>query len=113
MKSRIIHTPEELARLLAKPTVTVSEAAAIAGVGRTNFVNALRRGELDLPVREIGARKIIVTAALKRWLGMEEPNSSARAAPAGVIAAETDEPAPVDMDVPWRGESGELLTRWP
>lgn len=70
MRSRIHYTPEELAELLAKPTMTMSEAAAVAGVGRTNFVNALRRGEISLPIISIGTRKVVPTVAVRQLIGM-------------------------------------------
>jgi hypothetical protein len=69
MRSRTISTPEELAQLLERPTVSWPEAAALCGVGVTAFKGAVHRGEIDLPVISVGARKVIPTSAIKRLLG--------------------------------------------
>jgi hypothetical protein len=70
MRPRTTFTPEELEELLSKPTVSIPEAAAIYGVGQSALKSAIRRGELELPVISIGARRVIPTAALKRLLGL-------------------------------------------
>ena len=48
----------------------IPEAAAVYGVGQSALKSAIRRGELELPVISIGARRVIPTAALKRLLGL-------------------------------------------
>jgi hypothetical protein len=62
----------EIAELLAKPTLTITEAAAVAGLGTTNFRNSLRSGSVPVVVVAVGARRLILTAALKCWLGIDE-----------------------------------------
>lgn len=73
MRARTVYTARELAELLGRPTVTVPEGAACWGVGPTAFREALRTGELDLPVITVGSRRVIPTAAIRRALGMEGP----------------------------------------
>jgi hypothetical protein len=57
--------------LLAKPTLTIDEGAQVLGVGSTNFRNALRTGEIDVPVISVGSRKVIPRSAIRRLLGVE------------------------------------------
>lgn len=71
MRQRITHTPKELAEMLGRPTMTLPEGAAVFGLGLTSFRTAIRRGEIDLPIIEVGNRKVLPSAAVKRALGIE------------------------------------------
>jgi excisionase family DNA binding protein len=59
---------EELA---GRVTITVEEAAAILGIGRSAAYEAARRGQL--PTRRLGRRLFVPVPALLRWLGADEP----------------------------------------
>jgi hypothetical protein len=61
---------EELRKLLSKPTITPAELAAsgIFPLGRNGIYDAIKRGKID--VIDLGHRKAIVTASLKRQLGL-------------------------------------------
>ena len=60
-----------LAELGQRATITVEEAAAILGIGRSAAYEAARRGQL--PTRRLGRRLFVPVPALLRWLGAEEP----------------------------------------
>lgn len=63
----------ERAELLERTTVSVPDAAALIGVGATALRDAMRRGELELQVIQIGSRRLVPVAALRRLLAMEVP----------------------------------------
>lgn len=60
-----VPTPEE------RPTLTVEEAGAYFGLGRSASYDAVRRGEL--PSIRFGRRIVVPTATLRRLLGLDEP----------------------------------------
>ena len=51
-------------------TLTVEEAAALLGLGRTATYEAARRGQI--PSRRLGKRVVIPVPALLEWLGAEK-----------------------------------------
>lgn len=57
--------------ILAQPTCSVAEAAALLGVGRGTLYEAARRGELPFVLR-VGRRIRVSTAGLRAWLEGEE-----------------------------------------
>jgi excisionase family DNA binding protein len=48
-------------------TVTIEQAAALLGLGRSAAYEAARRGEL--PTRRLGRRLLVPVPALLTWLG--------------------------------------------
>ena len=72
MKPLTLLDADSRATLLSAPTLTIPQVAAVLGVGNTSLYTALRRGEIDLPVIEIGRRRVIPSAAVRRLLGMDE-----------------------------------------
>jgi excisionase family DNA binding protein len=54
------------AELLARPTLSVDEAAVVLGVGRGTLYEAIRRDEF--PVLRIGRRIRVSSAVLRRML---------------------------------------------
>lgn len=48
-------------------TITVEEAAALLGIGRSAAYEAARRGQL--PTRRVGRRLLVPLPALLEWLG--------------------------------------------
>lgn len=60
-----------LAQLGGRATITVEEAAAILGIGRSAAYEAARRGQL--PTRRLGRRLFVPVTAFLRWLGDDEP----------------------------------------
>jgi excisionase family DNA binding protein len=54
-----------------RDTLTVDEAAAVLGIGRSSAYTAARSG--DLPVIRIGNRLIVPVGALRRMLGEVSP----------------------------------------
>lgn len=52
-----------------QPTMTVDEAAGVIGVSRGVAYEAARNGEL--PVIHMGRRVLVVTAGLRRLLGLD------------------------------------------
>lgn len=59
--------PLRLEDLEHRITLTVEEAAALLGLGRTAAYEAARRGEI--PCRKLGRRVIVPVPALLDWLG--------------------------------------------
>jgi excisionase family DNA binding protein len=59
--------------LRKRATVTCPEAAALIGVSKTSYYEAVRRGEL--PGIRIGRRIVVPSAQLLRVLGIEEPDA--------------------------------------
>ena len=49
-------------------TITITEAAALLGIGRNQAYQAAARGEL--PVLRLGRRLLVPTAPLRRMLGV-------------------------------------------
>jgi hypothetical protein len=64
-------TEEEIATLLKRYTITPDELhlSGILPVGRNAIYDAIRRGEIE--TISIGRKKAVVTAALRKKLGME------------------------------------------
>jgi hypothetical protein len=64
-------TKTEVEELLSRPTITPDELhrSGVLPVGRNGIYDAIRRG--DLTVIEIGRKKAIVTAPLRKKLGMD------------------------------------------
>jgi excisionase family DNA binding protein len=60
-----------LAALDGRLTITVEEAAAVLGLGRSAAYEAARRGEL--PSRRLGRRVIVPVPLLLEWLGISIP----------------------------------------
>jgi excisionase family DNA binding protein len=58
--------------LEGRATITVEEAAAILGIGRSAAYEAARRGQL--PTRRLGRRLLVPVPALLAWLGAEDPS---------------------------------------
>jgi excisionase family DNA binding protein len=54
--------------LAGKATITVEQAAAVLGLGRTAAYEAARRGEF--PTRKLGRRTVVPVPALLEWLGV-------------------------------------------
>ena len=65
-------TESEIAAVLARPTITPDELlrTGVFPVGRNGIYAAINRGEID--VIEIGKKKVIITAPLRRKLGLEQ-----------------------------------------
>ena len=57
--------------LEGRATITVEEAAAVLGIGRSAAYEAARRGQL--PTRRLGRRLFVPVPAFLRWLGDEAP----------------------------------------
>ena len=53
--------------LTTRTTITVEEAAALLGIGRTAAYEAARRGQL--PTRRLGRRLVVPVPAFLHWLG--------------------------------------------
>lgn len=51
-----------------RATLTVEEAAALLGIGRSAAYEAARRGQL--PTRRVGRRLLVPVPALLEWLGV-------------------------------------------
>lgn len=60
--------PSLLAQLADEATITVEQAAALLGLGRTAAYEAARRGEF--PTRRLGRRIVVPVPALLDWLGV-------------------------------------------
>lgn len=58
-----------------KPTLTATEAAEILGVGRSTLYASMNAGEI--PFIQLGARRIIPTAALLKLLGHDDETPAA------------------------------------
>jgi hypothetical protein len=63
-------TRQEIEELLARPTITPSELqrSGILPLGRNSIYDAINRGELE--VVGIGKKKAIITAPLRKKLGL-------------------------------------------
>jgi hypothetical protein len=62
-------TSEEILEALAKPTVPVEVAGKILGIGRNGVYAAAKRGDID--IMKMGKRVLVLSAPLKRKLGLE------------------------------------------
>ena len=64
-------TAEEIQKLLSRPTITPAELAAsgIFPLGRNGIYDAIKRG--DIATIDLGHRKAIVCATLRRQLGLD------------------------------------------
>ncbi len=64
-------TPQEIKELLGRLTITPDELhqSGILPLGRNGIYDAIKRGDLD--VIEIGKKKAIITAPLRKKLGIE------------------------------------------
>lgn len=58
----MLANPPTIDELRARPTLTVTEAAQLLGIGRNTAYSAVQRG--DLPSLRIGGRVLIPTARL-------------------------------------------------
>lgn len=58
-----------------RTVITVEEAGAVLGIGRSAAYEAARRG--DLPTLRIGRRLVVPTPALLRMLGAGSPETDA------------------------------------
>ena len=69
-------TQAEIAELFAKPTITPDELlrSGVLPLTRNGIYEAIRRREID--VLEFGKKKAILTAPLRRKLGMEQVANS-------------------------------------
>jgi hypothetical protein len=64
-------TPNEIRELLNRPTITPAEliASGILPLRRNGIYDAIKRG--DIEVISLGHRKAVITAPLRRKLGLE------------------------------------------
>jgi hypothetical protein len=64
-------TPEEVRELLKRPTITPDELlrSGIFPASRNGIYGAIKRGEIE--TISIGRKKAVVTASLRKMLGME------------------------------------------
>ncbi|MCS3896447.1 hypothetical protein M2171_005580 [Bradyrhizobium japonicum USDA 38] len=64
-------TPNEVAELLSRPTITPAEliASGILPLKRNGVYDAIKRGKIQ--VIDLGHRKAVVSASLRRMLGLE------------------------------------------
>jgi hypothetical protein len=67
----MLMTSQEIRELLGRPTITPDELyrSRVLPLTRNGIYDAIRRGELE--VLEFGKKKAIITAPLRRKLGME------------------------------------------
>lgn len=65
-----------------RPVLSVEEAGAILGLGRSAAYAAVERGEI--PTIRFGRRLVVPTAALRRLLQLDEPTAPT-AAPDGAL----------------------------
>ena len=71
-------TRQEIQALLQNPTITPAQLlkAKILPLGRNGIYDAIRRGDLD--VITIGKKKAIITASLRKKLGLDVIATSKR-----------------------------------
>ena len=78
-----------------RPTLSVPEAGALVGLGRSASFDAARRGEL--PTLKFGRRLVVPTALLRRLLGFDAatdaPDGEALAAAPGLALFDADQEA--------------------
>ena len=63
------------------PTLTVTEAARVLGIGRNLAFELIRRNEFPTPALRLGARIVIPRQPLMRLLGLEGELSNSNAEP--------------------------------
>jgi excisionase family DNA binding protein len=61
-------TPEEIAAILARPTMSVDEFGLVMGIGRNQAYAAVREGRIRS--LRLGKRVLIPTSAVLEMLGM-------------------------------------------
>jgi hypothetical protein len=71
VRARLDLSPADRAELLLAPTLTLTETARAIGCGLTALRDAIRRGEIALPVLRVGSRVVVPTVAVRNLLGME------------------------------------------
>ncbi|MCC5954407.1 MAG: helix-turn-helix domain-containing protein [Acidimicrobiia bacterium] len=71
------HPPLTLDAVADRVTLTVEEAAALLGLGRSAAYEAARRGQI--PTRRLGRRVVVPVPALLAWLGAEDDRTSTAA----------------------------------
>ncbi len=59
----------DLLKLLSRPTMTVDNYGRVVGVGRNAAYASVHRG--DVETLEVGGRILVLTAPLRRKLGIE------------------------------------------
>jgi len=69
--AEVTYAHPALAAIAGRLTITVEEAAAILGLGRSAAYEAARRGEL--PSRKLGRRVVVPVPLLLEWLGISVP----------------------------------------
>jgi excisionase family DNA binding protein len=57
-----------------RPTLTITEAAKLLGIGRSAAYEAARRG--DLPTLSFGRRRVVLSAALEQMLRFQRGSLS-------------------------------------
>lgn len=67
------HPPLTLDSIADRVTLTVEEAAALLGLGRSAAYEAARRGQI--PTRRLGRRVVVPVPALLAWLGVPDASS--------------------------------------
>jgi len=96
-------SPAERADLLLAPFQTHLTTAQILGCGETGLRSAMARGEIELPVISIGARRIIPTRAILNLLGenpdWEVDGSSSR--PSVALGRAEEDVVPKFVEVEW------------
>jgi hypothetical protein len=72
-------TKQEIAKLLSQPTITPDQLAAsgIFPISRNGIYEAIKRG--DLQVVTLGRKKAIITAPLRKQLGIDDELEAAAA----------------------------------
>ncbi len=60
-----------------KPTLTITEAAKLLGIGRSAAYEAARRG--DLPTLSFGRRRVVLSAVLEEMLKLRRGSLSGEA----------------------------------
>lgn len=71
MKKRQVLSSTQIDELLRLPTLTYGQVARCAGCSETGLRAAMSRGEVELPVIQVGSRRLIPTSAVRRWLQCE------------------------------------------
>jgi hypothetical protein len=64
-------SPKEISELLGRPTITPDQLlkSGILPLSRNGIYDAIQRGEID--VMTIGRKKAVITASLRKKLGIE------------------------------------------
>ncbi len=70
--SATVNDPDfDIDAIARRATISVDEAAALLGIGRSAAYEAARRGQL--PIRRLGRRLFVPVPALLDWLGLSAP----------------------------------------